>query len=927
MSAGKAIPYLLAAVVLVLVSAPAGAQTGSIVGHLVNARTGAPVEMAGMRVFGQDGRLAGMGFSGPGGRVVAAGVVPGVYAVEVEHIGFEPLRTEEVRVAADAATMLRLELTVRTVPLAGVTVSGSRRPERNLDSPSSTHTISAQQVAERPAVTPADHLGTTPGVDIIRSGVQSSNVVARGFNNIFSGAMYALTDHRIAGVPSLRVNLLHFVPTSNEDVERMEVVLGPGSALYGPNTASGVLHILTKSPFSRQGTQLGLSGGQQGVLHGSFRTAHLVTPGLGIKLTGQFMRADEWPHVDKTEQAERHWADANRDLWIQRVRQAEGIDSTMAEQRFLRIARRDETVRRAGGELRLDWRPMEDLTAILAVGGSHTGSAVELTALGAGQVQDWRYSYVQARMNYGRLFGQAYLNASDAGDTYLLRDGSTMVDRSRLFVAQLQHGREVGRRIDLVYGTDLIYTMPETEGTIHGRFEDDDRLTELGAFLQTTTSLRPDLDLVLTGRLDAHSHLPDPVFSPRAALLYKPADNHTLRATYNRAFSTPSPLNLFLDLGTPFPTGDAAALSQLGYSVRVQGTAEPIRIRQESGHYQMRSPFNPSGAGQLLPANSQTLWRLAVDLMQAEGVIDSGQASILKLLAPTDQTMVRTWNAGTDERGQLSDLDIPDVVQLRESTTETLEFGYKGLLHGRMLLTGDVWFSRRTDFVTPLMLQTPFLMLDSAGVHDHLHPILLRSGMSATDAADMATQAAGEIAQIPLGVVSSGDIATTSAQALMTYRNFGQVDLYGLDLSATALLTENLALSLMTSLVSADHFFSEGELITLNAPRTKAGASLAYRNRDRGTNGELRVRHSGGFPAYSGVYFATSCIREAPPLLAGECVKASTIADLTLGYRLPIPPQVTLQLSVQNLANTRYSTFAGVPEIGRLALLRLNYAF
>ena len=84
---------------------------------------------------------------------------------------------------------------------------------------------------------------STPGVDIITQGVQSTNVVVRGFNNIFSGALYTLTDNRMAGVPSLRVNVMHFVPTTDEDLQRMEVVLGPGSALYGPNTANGVLHL------------------------------------------------------------------------------------------------------------------------------------------------------------------------------------------------------------------------------------------------------------------------------------------------------------------------------------------------------------------------------------------------------------------------------------------------------------------------------------------------------------------------------------------------------------------------------------------------------------------------------------------------------------------------------------------------------------
>ena len=119
-----------------------------------------------------------------------------------------------------------------------------------LDAPARVEVVTEQEIDVRPTVTAADHLRAVPGVDVATSGIQSTNVVARGFNNVFSGALYMLSDHRIAGVPSLRVNLMHFVPSTNEDLESIEVVLGPGAALYGPNTANGVLHMLTRSPLT-----------------------------------------------------------------------------------------------------------------------------------------------------------------------------------------------------------------------------------------------------------------------------------------------------------------------------------------------------------------------------------------------------------------------------------------------------------------------------------------------------------------------------------------------------------------------------------------------------------------------------------------------------------------------------------------------------
>ena len=85
------------------------------------------------------------------------------------------------------------------------------------------------QVTERPTLTVTDHLKGLAGVDISQGGLVQANVVGRGFNNIFSGATLMLIDNRFASVPSLRVNVPAFFPAANEDIEKIEFVLGPGA--------------------------------------------------------------------------------------------------------------------------------------------------------------------------------------------------------------------------------------------------------------------------------------------------------------------------------------------------------------------------------------------------------------------------------------------------------------------------------------------------------------------------------------------------------------------------------------------------------------------------------------------------------------------------------------------------------------------------
>ena len=238
----------------------------------------------------------------------------GRYDLVVTNIfGFRDERFGNIRVQAGETTTYDLRLVSRAVVVPGVSVTVDRSldGEPPGDAPQTVFIRNSREIIERPATNLADHFREVPGVDVITPGLQSQHLVLRGFNNIFSGALHMLTDHRLAGVPSLRVNLMHFIPSIEEDIDRIEVVLGPGSALYGPNTANGIVHILTKSPLESQGTTVTLGAGERSVFQGALRSAFLLSDNLGFKISGQYMRGDEWNHTDPTEEAGRLSAIAN----------------------------------------------------------------------------------------------------------------------------------------------------------------------------------------------------------------------------------------------------------------------------------------------------------------------------------------------------------------------------------------------------------------------------------------------------------------------------------------------------------------------------------------------------------------------------------------------------------------------------------------
>ncbi|MBC7964894.1 MAG: TonB-dependent receptor, partial [Fuerstia sp.] len=463
-------------------------------------------------------------------------VPAGTYAVQARRVGYGLRKVENVSVGSGATATADITLGAIATQLEQVITTASKAPEKILDAPASVSIVSAQQVNERPSITVADHVAALPGIDVARGGLMQSNIVARGFNNIFSGSLLTLTDNRFAFVPSLRVNIPYLSPTNNEDIERIEVVLGPGAALYGPNTAGGVMHVITKSPFVSRGTTLTLDAGERSAIRGAIRTAGAPTEKFGYKLAFDYFQGNEWRPVA-------------RDPLEQRDR--------------------DFDINRMGGEARVDFRPNPASEIIANYGYARAGSAVEPTGLGPAQVKDWVYNTFQLRTRYNRLFVQGFINTSDAGETFLLRTLQPIVDKSRQYVGQIQHGIDFGTnaRQRFLYGVDYINTQPKTEGSINGRNEEDDNTNEIGGYLHSVTRLTDMFELTAAARVDKHNRLEDPVFSPRVALVFKPMENHTLRATYNRAFSTPSTNNLSLDL-------QAARIPSTGtqlYGVRALG--------------------------------------------------------------------------------------------------------------------------------------------------------------------------------------------------------------------------------------------------------------------------------------------------------------------------------------------------------------------
>lgn len=926
---------LLAVLALVASAGAAGAQTptGTITGRITDKESQAPIAGVTVQAVSPSGRAVASAVTDADGQFRLANVPAGSHSLIVTMVGYQTARASSVRVLAGENSIAGMALTTEAFLLNPVVVSASKHAEKLVEAPAAVSVVTEREIAERPTTTPVEHVRSVPGVDVITSGVQSTNVVARGFNNIFSGALHTLTDYRAANVPSLRVNFLHFLPQSNDDYSRIEVVLGPGSALYGPSTANGVLHFITKSPLDEQGTTFSVGGGEQSLFHITGRSAQKLSERFGIKVSGQYLKADEFFYRDRGEDSIGALLKPilNDTVALRRG----GLFPRTASDigvRAARIGNRDFDIKRWGADARADLRVTDALTTIFSAGITNDNS-IELTGIGAGQAVDWKYSYAQVRANFKNWFAQTYVNMSDAGGTFLLRNGAPISDKSKLYAAQLQHLARLGTMQTFTYGGDFISTNPVTNGTINGVREANDNYNEVGAYLQSETNLTKQFEIVLAGRYDKHSELDKAIFSPRAALVFKPTPEHNFRATYNRAFSTPTSLNLFLDIDG----GPLGALGPFGFRAHAQAPGrEGINLHAADGSLQIRSPFStggPSPIGDPTALNAITLasiYQRQVSAIAAASPTVGGNAALVGYLRSlsNDPTFGATnglilLDPLTNKATAFSS-GIRDVAGIRESTTGTFEVGYKGLIGEKFLIAADAWWAKHKNFTSPLIAATPLVLLSPAQLVSFLIPRL-----TPVVGAPTAAVIAQSIARLPGGIISSAATTEAGPNLIVTYINFGTIDVSGADVSATALLSNKLQFSVTGSLVSDDYFKlplgnanNDSTVVALNAPKKKGSAALTYRNLARGVNAEVRARYTNEFPANSAGYVGLACVTGDP--LSGPCVKSYTIIDLTAGYKLPFTG-ASLQLHVSNLFDEEYQSFIGTPTIRRLAILRLKY--
>lgn len=886
-----------------------------------------------------------------------------------------------------------------------VVISASKKQEKILDAPASISVVGQDKLERNITTTPIDQLKTTPGVDVMRTGLVSSNVVVRGFNNIFSGSVLNVIDNRIGAVPSLRVNAYQLSPVSNLDFERIEVVRGPASALYGPNASSGVIHIITKSPLDQKKkfeTTVAMTSGFT-VLDDSYRidnngsniSGNVINPEIrhsgrlldgkfGYKVSASYFQGQDYPNRDPREPYDGDsllfGSALNGKVFVPDTISKTDTSVQLDIQRF----KKDFGVQKFTADGRIDIRPIKDIT-ITVNGGLAAARNIELTGLGAAAAGGgkglWIYWYLQTRFKWKNLFLQYYINSSDAGNTYLIPQLSQsarndynqtsppspyqvqkLIDKSKMHVFQIQHSWNPIEKLGFVYGVDVLHTNPDTRGSINGRFEDRDKLTQAGGYLQSDYEPLKWLKLVAAFRVDYNSIIKNVSFSPRAAAVFKPAVGHNIRITYNRAFDSPTTLNQFLDLSNGLiPNG-----------INVRGIGNPYGWNYNyDGNGTVQFKTAPYGApeGQWVTYGDKSknvemfdqMFTFIKDGLKAadpntnpiliESIFNSAFAGIAGTGGTVENAdFVSIDYANFARTGQFNESkqnvnSFQNLKKINNSTTQTVELGYKGLIANRLSVSVDGYWTRISDYVSALLPASGAVLLDwqsylgtyapGGQLYDNLkannsaldnilnsvlggNPGLQNPNIVASDPTTAWDELVVLLNQLPVGTITPNDAELVGSDFILTYKNVGRLDVFGIDFGFQYSIVENdmhtVSAGGSLSWVDKDQIkLSTGETISLNAPKLKASITADHIVKKIGIGYGLTFRYQKEYYAISSIY-------------VGD-VKAAYLLDARLSYRPKFYQGLLLSVNVNNVTNYQWRAFPGTPLTGTQFFVRAQVSF
>jgi iron complex outermembrane receptor protein len=421
--------------------------------------------------------------------------------------------------------------------------SVSKRPEAVGQAPSAIYVISQSDIARSGATSVPEVLRLAPNLQVSQAGASRYVITARGMNGSpaaqnFANKLLVLIDGRTVYSPLYSGVYWDMQDVLLEDIDRIEVISGPGATLWGANAVNGVINIITRASSETQGGVVTLSGGDQ-ERAAAFRLGGRISDGLTYRLYAKTFSRDDSRDLTGAP-AHDHWSKPQ-----------------------------------AG--FRFDWTPSAVDKVTLqadAYSGDEAQAGAPSEAIRGGNVlARWNRSWRDG----SDLQVQTYYDRVERGVEV---DGAGF--HVNTYDVDLQHSLPLGERHEVVWGGGYRISRYQIRGNSSLLFSPAGRdLNLTNFFVQDSIVLNPTTSLILGVKVEDDPYS-DPELLPTARLSWTPGQAATVWAAVSRAIRAPTPFDRdvvervggvdFLVGGADFQSEELIAY-ELGAKIRISPRA------------------------------------------------------------------------------------------------------------------------------------------------------------------------------------------------------------------------------------------------------------------------------------------------------------------------------------------------------------------
>lgn len=551
----------IATIACVAPSAANAQATGTVTGTVTRAAPAVPVSGAVVEVVGTGLTTS----TSPDGKFTLNRVPAGQQTLEVRFIGFVPRRSPIV-VADGKTTLADISMETFAVRLSDVVVStASRSPERIVEAPAAISVVPSEIIA---ATAPTGQaplaLATVPGVDLVQNGINDFNVNARGFNSSLTRRVLVLVDGRDPSIAFLGSQEWGAMALALDDYSRIEMVRGPGSALYGANAFSGVLSITSKTARESIGSSVSVALGELATKRFDARNAGVFRDGkFGYKLGLGYSQSDTWAlsrtKLDSTDILREY--EPATDSAVKKSREARPLIGQSLIAGTLEATGDRAPVSTAYGSARLDYYASNTSLGTIEGGLTDLRNETFITGLGRVQVAGTQRPWARAAWSTKRLNLLGWYTGRQTREPqWSLGSGTFFLEHSAALHAEAQYNNFLPKSWgQWIVGASARNTHMNTSETLLTAADDHRDDSQFAVYGQLELHVSPRLKLVTATRWD-DGRLFNSQFSPKAALVFSSGRNSSFRASVNRAFQTPNYSEFFLHANAGAPTGSPRAL-------------------------------------------------------------------------------------------------------------------------------------------------------------------------------------------------------------------------------------------------------------------------------------------------------------------------------------------------------------------------------